>query len=87
MISADYKRYLRCKHWQNLRQQVLNRAGGRCENCGYQPWRPGQLQVHHRSYERIGHEDLNDLIVLCPRCHMRLHGIHRQRKNRDKEGG
>lgn len=29
MISSEYKRYLRCKHWQELRQQVLNRAGGR----------------------------------------------------------
>lgn len=85
-MDSVYRRYLKSKSWQELRQQVLNRAGGRCENCGYQPWKPGTLQVHHRTYERVGHESMDDLIVLCPKCHMRLHGIHRQRKNRDKEG-
>lgn len=83
MVNSDYKRYLRCRHWQKLRQQVLNRAGGRCENCGYQPWKPGTLQVHHRSYERVGCESLDDLIALCPKCHMKIHGIHKYRKNRN----
>ena len=80
MASSDYKRYLRCRHWQELRQKALNRANGRCEMCGYEPWKPGTLQVHHRTYERIGKEGLDDLIVVCPRCHMKIHGIHGKRK-------
>jgi hypothetical protein len=27
------------------------------------------LQVHHRDYSRLGHEDPEDLTVLCARCH------------------
>lgn len=46
--------------------------------CGYEPWKP--LQVHHRTYERIGNEGLDDLIVVCPRCHMKIHGIQGRRK-------
>lgn len=81
-MDNTYKRYLRSVHWQNLRQQALSRANGRCEMCGYKPWKPGTLQVHHRTYERIGKEGLDDLIVVCPRCHMKIHGIHGKRKKR-----
>ena len=28
-----------------------------------------ELQVHHISYERCGHEPIGDLITVCTRCH------------------
>lgn len=34
-----------------------------------------RLEVHHLTYERIGHEHPDDLIVLCPACHADVHGI------------
>lgn len=80
MDKNTYKRYLRTRHWQQLRQEVLRRAGGRCEKCGYQPWKPNGLQVHHLTYSNVGNEKLDDLIVVCPRCHMELHGITGRRK-------
>ena len=53
--------------WKNKRAPVLVRAGGRCERCG----RTGcVLEVHHRTYERFGGEELpSDLEALCPACH------------------
>lgn len=79
-MDKIYKRYLRCKHWQQVRQQALTRAEGHCEKCGYEPWKPGTLQVHHKTYANVGCESMEDVIVLCPRCHMEIHGI--ERKNR-----
>lgn len=35
MTKETYRRYLKTKHWQQLRQEVLRRANGRCEKCGY----------------------------------------------------
>ena len=79
-MDNTYKHYLRCKHWQEIRLKVLDRSGGKCEKCGYIPWKPGTLQVHHLTYKNVGNESLDELIVLCPRCHMELHGIQGKRK-------
>ena len=80
MTKEMYRRYLKTKHWQQLRQEVLRRANGRCEKCGYQPWKSNGLQVHHLTYSDIGYEKLDDLIAVCPRCHMALHRITGKRK-------
>jgi hypothetical protein len=34
-----------------------------------------RLEVHHLTYDRIGHEHPDDLIVLCPQCHADTHGL------------
>ena len=76
-MTKQYRDYLKSPEWQQLRQKVFQRAlrnagsnnlHGICERCGYQPWKPC-LQLHHKTYENIYHEKLDDLILLCPRCH------------------
>lgn len=66
----DYQAYLRSPEWQERRQVALARAGHRCQLC----YSAKRLEVHHRTYERIGNEDLTDLITLCRACHQRHHG-------------
>lgn len=78
--QAEYKRYLRCKHWRELRLEVLEHAGNKCEICGYLPWKDGVLQIHHKTYENRGNEQLDDLVCVCPRCHMEIHKITGKRK-------
>lgn len=80
MNKTTYKRYLRTQNWQKLRFEVLKRSGGKCERCLYQPYKRGGLQIHHLSYDRVGHESLEDLIAICPRCHMEIHKITGKRK-------
>ena len=76
-MNLKYRNYLNSPQWQAKKQQLLERsrkkAGsdnifGVCERCGYKPWKPN-LQVHHLTYERIYEEKLEDLILLCPKCH------------------
>jgi predicted HNH restriction endonuclease len=76
-----YKQYLNSSKWQQLRQQVFNRARknansnnklGVCERCGYTPWKPC-LQVHHINYNNVFNEKLEDLILICPNCHKEMH--------------
>ena len=67
--SVGYGTYLRSVHWQTMRRLAHDRAQGTCELCG----RGGQLDVHHKTYERIGEERLDDLIVLCRSCHSKFH--------------
>ena len=75
MNKETYRRYLKTQHWQQIRAKVLQRAGNKCEMCGFEPWRPGTLQVHHLSYDRVGRESLEDLVAICPKCHMKIHGV------------
>lgn len=46
-----------------------------CQVCG-RPWSLAEGDLHHRSYQRLGHETDADLIPLCRTpCHERLHRI------------
>jgi hypothetical protein len=69
--AIPYREYLETPEWKALREKKLKAARFRCELCN----EPGQLNVHHRTYERRGNEHLKDLIVLCRGCHEKFHGI------------
>lgn len=64
-----YREYLRTQHWARQRTFAQERAGQRCELCG----QDDRLDVHHRSYARVGFEQPDDLIVLCVDCHRDHH--------------
>ncbi len=67
----DYVAYLRSEKWARKRAKALTLAGNRCVLCNSSVG----LNVHHRTYQRIGNERLDDLIVLCRACHERHHAI------------
>lgn len=61
----NYQAYLKTIAWKERRTAALRRAGYRCQVCNGSD----RLEVHHRTYERIGQEDPADLTVLCHECH------------------
>ena len=63
--------YLNTREWKVKRKRALIQAGNRCQICGS----THRLEVHHRTYERLGNELLSDLVVLCRKCHQHYHGI------------
>lgn len=75
-----YKRYLRSRQWERLRERRLRRSGWSCERCHESAGRSAKgnrtgLNLHHLTYERVGRERDEDLIVLCFACHEKEHGI------------
>jgi 5-methylcytosine-specific restriction endonuclease McrA len=66
----SYSDYRRTPEWQYRRRQMVQAAERKCQHCGSYSHR---LNVHHRSYDRLGNEDPDDLIVLCVSCHRDLH--------------
>jgi 5-methylcytosine-specific restriction endonuclease McrA len=66
--------------WLQTRQRWLHSWVDRygsdptCQVCGA-PWTLRRGHLHHRSYDRIGHERFGDLIPLDRQCHDRLHRI------------
>jgi hypothetical protein len=65
----EYDLYLSSSHWRSLAARVKTARGNRCERCG----ETERLDAHHLTYDRIGHERDEDLMVLCRECHFSLH--------------
>lgn len=65
-----YKDYLKTDWWKEVREAALERANHRCQVCN---GTRGGLNVHHRTYERRGFENPEDVIVLCRDCHALFH--------------
>ena len=73
---CKYEGYLRSKAWYQKRKAKLFNADYTCEKCGYCSYKATveiPLDVHHKTYERLGNEDIDDLMVLCRNCHDRIH--------------
>ncbi len=73
-MSVGFPKHARVKlqpgAYVELRRQVLDRDGWRCQNCG----RTSELQVHHLCFRSVlGDDDLVNLITLCFSCHEKIH--------------
>lgn len=71
MNKSEYKEYLQTPHWISLKNKIYI-TYGQCYSCGAKRG----LDVHHLTYENIGHEKLKDLRLLCRDCHYRTHRMN-----------
>lgn len=69
--KENYEAYLKSFHWHFMIRLKRESVGNKCEKCESSH----NLQVHHLTYDRIGHERLDDLQVLCEYHHKEIHGI------------
>lgn len=60
-----HRHYIKSSEWKSKADEAKKMAGYRCQICNSS----GQLDAHHRTYERIGNENLSDITVLCRSCH------------------
>lgn len=72
----DYSVYLKSLYWQYQRSRAICHAELKCQKCGQDC---KELEVHHKTYERLGDEEPDDLVVLCRPCHREEHGLARSR--------
>lgn len=76
-----YQRYIRSKGWKEIRDEVFDERGRRCQICGRLEGEDGcTLSVHHNSYEHLYDErnHKEDLLVCCSLDHA---CIHRNKNN------
>jgi 5-methylcytosine-specific restriction endonuclease McrA len=67
---ANYRAYLASDHWSDLRRRYWQ---SRLPKCCYACGSKGHLDLHHRTYKRVGNERLTDLTLVCRECHQRIH--------------
>ena len=61
-----YKKYLKSVEWKTKRSFAIKMAKYKCQRCGSTK----KLEVHHKNYECLYYERLNDVEVLCTNCHL-----------------
>lgn len=70
----SYAEQLKDEKWIKRRNEILKQKGAICSRCGSKE----HLQVHHTIYvpNKFAWEyKAKHLVVLCDRCHKRIHGI------------
>lgn len=79
----QYSEYLESLGWGELRKAAYGRAANKCELC-----KGRAAAVHHVHYPKNGYENdhLDNLVVVCKKCHKLLHGI-REGVEDEKEDG
>lgn len=60
-----YVDYLKSDHWKDCSNSFKRYWDNRCSVC----YGLNNIEVHHRTYDRIGSERITDCIVLCKKCH------------------
>ncbi|MBR1188549.1 hypothetical protein [Bradyrhizobium sp. AUGA SZCCT0160] len=76
-----YFEYISSNRWRSstARLAELEAAGHRCRTC-YAADDEARLEVHHRTYQRLGSELVGDLTALCSYCHHAITDALRRRR-------
>ena len=69
---TEYQQYLQGEHWRTFRFNVILERGCCCESCGSQT-RLKDINLHHKTYARLGRELPTDVVLLCRLCHAGVH--------------
>jgi len=69
-----YKEYLKSDHWREFRLRYSNSK--QPQNCLV--YGSINYELHHRTYERLWHEHLTDVVPLCRAHHAKTHALVKQ---------
>lgn len=70
----NYEAYLDSPQWRAIKRRYREERPWLCNLCGSEE----SLHMHHRTYERVGQESLDDLMPLCDGCHQTVHALERR---------
>ena len=78
---AWYGEYLESRAWRIKRAERIAFDGGKC--VLFQT--TDGLQVHHMTYDDVGHESVDDLRTLCVACHKDHHDYLDKMRAKERE--
>ena len=69
-MPSVYGKYMRSLKWQKFKRRLKRDRGTTCERCHATGV---AVEVHHKTYERLGCELPEDVEILCRECHRADH--------------
>ena len=72
--GLHYETYINSTAWERRRGLFFTKHPKVCVTCGSEE----KIQLHHKTYDRMGRERDSDLMALCEFCHSTLHRWHRE---------
>lgn len=69
--NPEYERYIHSAEWRQTANRRLELDNHICPVCGGEA-----TDVHHLTYERFGHEAMDDMVSLCRMCHMQAESFY-----------
>jgi len=66
---SSYEEYLNSKDWANYKKMFYRCNLNKCWVCGSDK----NLNIHHKTYQRLGKEKKGDCLFLCKTCHCEVH--------------
>ena len=72
-VEPTYEDYISSAGWEKRRADYFAGHARKCFACGARD----KIQLHHKTYARMGRELDEDLMPLCERCHSEVHRIQR----------
>ena len=80
MQTEQYREYIRSEEWKSKAAERIA-LDQMCVMCHRPLDKIRKVQVHHITYERLGHENIyTDLCTLCGSCHAKIHNYYNRRK-------
>jgi len=67
-LLKEQRDYYNSEQWQKLRKEVIKEANNECFFC-----KNVGTDVHHTSYDNWKNESIDELILLCRDCHIKVH--------------
>jgi 5-methylcytosine-specific restriction endonuclease McrA len=65
----DYPKFLRSTEWSRTKKAIREKYEDRCVICNSS----SRLEVHHMNYKGKTLHDPRYLVLLCKKCHVRMH--------------
>jgi hypothetical protein len=66
---TNYWEYLNSSHWKAFKKAYYTKFPKRCMKCKSIT----KLNLHHKTYIRLGKENFTDVKCLCENCHEKTH--------------
>jgi hypothetical protein len=74
MSHDEHQEYVRSEEWASVRDRYLaSKLPKACVICD-KLWHDA-FHLHHRTYKRLGHEKLSDVVPVCDVCHEAVHRL------------
>jgi hypothetical protein len=81
-IVYNYNQYIQTEHFKNLKKKYNESGLSKiCQKCN----RNISYEFYHRTYKRLGHEHLIDIIPVCKKCHNESQNVLSIRKKGKKK--